>query len=180
MASTLGLRFLADRGVEVSLHPSDYDPNADAVGLAAAKPLGLEPGLTLKTLMVEVDGKPACCVIPGDRLLSMKKVAAAFGGKQAAMMAVPKAEKLTGDHVGGIFPFGQKRVVATAIEAAVCSLQSAVCGLRSAGRRGSGSMPGQGGCCWGLIRVGRLRFWGRGRRSCWLEERGSGQEKGLT
>lgn len=116
MTSTPGLRLLAGLGVAVTLHPYDYDPNAGAVGIAAARALGLDPGLTLKTLMVEVDGKPACCVIPSDRQLSMKKVAAAFGGKAAAMMAVPKAEKLTGYHVGGISPFGQKRAVPTAIE----------------------------------------------------------------
>ena len=66
--------------------------------------------------MVEVDGKPACCVIPSNHQLSMKKVAAAFGGKQAAMMQVPLAERLTGYKVGGISPFGQKRLVPTAIE----------------------------------------------------------------
>lgn len=119
MAATPGLAFLARAGVAVTLHPYDYDPKADAVGLAAARALGLEPGLTLKTLMVEVDGRPACCVIPSDRQLSMKKVAAGFGGKAAAMMPVPKAEKLTGYHVGGISPFGQKRAVATLFEVGV-------------------------------------------------------------
>ena len=88
--------------------------------MAAAQALGLDPSLTLKTLMVEVDGKPACCVIPSDRQLSMKKVAAAFGGKAAAMMLPAKAEKLTGYRVGGISPFGSKRVVPVAIEASVC------------------------------------------------------------
>jgi Cys-tRNA(Pro)/Cys-tRNA(Cys) deacylase len=87
MAATQGLKFLATAGVEVTLHPYDYDPSADAVGLAAARALGLDPALTLKTLMVEVDGKPCCCVIPSDRQLSMKRVAAAFGGKAAAMLA---------------------------------------------------------------------------------------------
>ncbi|MCB6177740.1 Cys-tRNA(Pro) deacylase [Rhodobacter sp. Har01] len=121
MASTPGLKMLAAAGVEVTLHPYDYDPTADAVGLAAARALGLDPALTLKTLMVEVDGKAACCMIPSDRQLSMKKVAAAFGGKAAAMMPAPKAEKLTGYHVGGISPFGQKRAVPTAIEAVACT-----------------------------------------------------------
>jgi Cys-tRNA(Pro)/Cys-tRNA(Cys) deacylase len=123
MAATQGVRFLESLGVAISLHPYAYDPGADAVGLAAAAALGLEPGLTLKTLMVEVDGKPACCVIPSDRQLSMKRVAAAFGGKQAAMMAVPKAEKLTGYRVGGISPFGQKRAVPTAFEARVVAVE---------------------------------------------------------
>jgi Cys-tRNA(Pro)/Cys-tRNA(Cys) deacylase len=121
MAATQALKFLEGLGVAVTLHPYDYDPNAEAVGLAAAAALGLDPALTLKTLMVEVDGKPACCVIPSDRQLSMKKVATAFGGKSAAMMPAAKAEKLTGFKVGGISPFGQKRQVPTAIEATACA-----------------------------------------------------------
>ena len=108
-------------GVEVSLHPYSYDPNADRIGMAAAEALGLDPKLTLKCLMVEVDGRPACCVVPSDGQLSMKRVAAAFGGKSAAMMPPAKAEKLTGYHVGGISPFGQKRLVPTAIEATACA-----------------------------------------------------------
>jgi Cys-tRNA(Pro)/Cys-tRNA(Cys) deacylase len=120
LASTQGLKMLEAKGVAVTLHPYDYDPSAEAVGLAAAAALGIDPALMLKTLMVEVDGKPACCVIPSDRQLSMKKVAAAFGGKSAAMMPPAKAEKLTGYKVGGISPFGQKRAVPTALEAAAC------------------------------------------------------------
>lgn len=118
MAATPALKSLAALGVEVSLHPYAYDPGAEAVGLAAAEAIGIDPALMLKTLMVEVDGKPACCVIPSDRQLSMKRVAAAFGAKQAAMMPPAKAERLTGYHVGGISPFGQKRQVPTALEVA--------------------------------------------------------------
>ena len=123
MAATQALKLLEGLGVAVTLHPYDYNPNpnAEAVGLAAAAALGLDPALTLKTLMVEVDGTPACCVIPSDRQLSMKKVASAFGGKSATMMPPAKAEKLTGFKVGGISPFGQKRQVPTAIEATACT-----------------------------------------------------------
>ena len=46
----------------------------------------------------------------------MKKLAAALGGKSAAMMAPADAERLTGYHVGGISPFGQRKQVPTAIE----------------------------------------------------------------
>ncbi|MES2541142.1 MAG: Cys-tRNA(Pro) deacylase [Pseudomonadota bacterium] len=121
MTSTPALRALATLGIEVTLHPYAYDPKAEATGLQAAQALGIDPSVMLKTLMVEVDGRPACCVIPSDRQLSMKRVAAAFGGKAAAMMPVPKAEKLTGYHVGGISPFGQKRAVPTAVEATACT-----------------------------------------------------------
>lgn len=120
MSATPALRALAALGVEVTLHPYAYDPKAEATGLHAAEALGIDPAVMLKTLMVEVDGRPACCVIPADRQLSMKRVAAAFGGKSAAMMPVPKAERLTGYHVGGISPFGQKRAVPTAFEAIAC------------------------------------------------------------
>ncbi len=123
MASTPGLKALEAAGVVVSLHPYDYDPGAAQIGMAAAEALGLDPAFTLKCLMVEVDGQPGCCVIPSDGQLSMKRVAAAFGGKAAAMMPPARAERLTGYHVGGISPFGQKRVVPTAFEVSVCAAE---------------------------------------------------------
>ena len=48
----------------------------------------------------------------------MKKLASAFHGKSANMMKPADAERLTGYHVGGISPFGQKKTVPTAIEEA--------------------------------------------------------------
>lgn len=104
----------------------DYDPAADRIGIAAAEAVGVPAAQLLKTLMVEVDGRPACAVIPADRSLSMKRVAAAFGGKSAQMMAPAKAEKLTGFHTGGISPFGQRRPCPTAIEAATMTLPEVV------------------------------------------------------
>lgn len=94
----------------------DYVAGLEKIGLHAAQAIGAAPGEVLKTLMLEVDGKPACAVIPSDRSLSMKRVAAAFGGKAAAMMAPDKAERLSGFHTGGISPFGQKRRVPVAFE----------------------------------------------------------------
>ena len=94
----------------------DYAPGSERVGLQAADAIGADPSRVLKTLMVEVDTKPACVVIPANETLSMKKVAAAFGGKSAQMMQPAKAERLTGFHTGGISPFGQKRQVSTAFE----------------------------------------------------------------
>ncbi|TWF52994.1 Cys-tRNA(Pro) deacylase [Neorhizobium alkalisoli] len=94
----------------------DYDPNADRIGMAAAEAIGEAPQRVLKTLMAEVDGKAVCVVVPSDREVSMKKLAAAFGGKSANMMKPADAERATGYHVGGISPFGQKKQVPTAIE----------------------------------------------------------------
>lgn len=107
---------LGKAGAAFTVHAYDYDPTAPRVGLQAAEALGVSPGEVLKTLMVLVDGKPGCVVIPSDCEASMKKVAAALRGKSAAMMPVPEAERLTGYKVGGISPFGQRRAVPTAIE----------------------------------------------------------------
>lgn len=110
-----------------------YDPGADRIGLQAAAAIGADPAHVLKTLMVEADGKPACVVIPSDRTLSMKKVAAAFGARSAAMMPADKAERLTGFHTGGISPFGQKRRVPVAFEATALGVPEIVV---NGGRRG--------------------------------------------
>jgi len=105
-------------GVKFALHTYDYDPDADRIGLQAAEALGIEPRRMLKTLMAEVDGRPVCVVVPSDREVSMKKLAAVFAGKAANMMRPADAERLTGYHVGGISPFAQKKRVAVAIDAA--------------------------------------------------------------
>lgn len=114
--TTQGTLLLDKLGIAYTLHPYSYDPDAPRVGLQAAEALGIEASQTFKTLMMEVDGKPVCAVIPSDMEASLKKVASVFGGKSAQMMKVPDAERLTGYKVGGIGPFGQKRHVPTAFD----------------------------------------------------------------
>lgn len=116
--STRATQTLAKLGAAFTLHTYDYDPDAESIGLQAAEALGIAPQRMLKTLMAEVDGKPVCVVVPSDREVSMKKLAAAFRGKSAKMMRPADAERITGYHVGGISPFGQKKRVPTAIEQA--------------------------------------------------------------
>jgi Cys-tRNA(Pro)/Cys-tRNA(Cys) deacylase len=116
--TTRATQALTQAGIAFTVHTYDYDPNAERVGLQAAEALGEAPHRVLKTLMAQVDGKPVCVVVPSDREVSMKKLASAFGGKSANMMKPADAERLTGYHVGGISPFGQKRAVPTAIEVA--------------------------------------------------------------
>jgi Cys-tRNA(Pro)/Cys-tRNA(Cys) deacylase len=114
--TTQGTLLLDRLGIAYTLHPYDYDSEAPRVGLQAAEALGVEASQVFKTLMLEVDGKPACVVIPSDMEASLKKVAATFRGKAALMMKVPDAERLAGYKVGGIGPFGQKRQVPTALD----------------------------------------------------------------
>jgi Cys-tRNA(Pro)/Cys-tRNA(Cys) deacylase len=115
--TTRATQTLAKAGVSFETVTYEYDPEAPRVGLQAAEAIGESPRRVLKTLMATVDGKPVCAVIPSDCEVSMKKLAAAFSGKSAEMMKPVDAERLTGYHVGGISPFGQKKIVPTAIEA---------------------------------------------------------------
>ena len=108
---------LTKLGVAFEVLTYDYAPGGQRVGLQAAEALGEPAHRVLKTLIAEVDGRPVCLMVPSDREVSMKKVAAAFGGKSAKMIPPPDAERITGYKVGGVSPFGQKRKLPTAIEA---------------------------------------------------------------
>ena len=116
--STRATQSLTKLGATFTLHSYDYDPIAERIGMQAADALGIPPQRMLKTLMGEVDGKPVCVVIPSDKEVSMKKLAAALRGKSAKMMRPEDAERITGYHVGGISPFGQKKRVPVLIEQA--------------------------------------------------------------
>ncbi len=116
--TTRATQALEKLGIRFSLHSYTYDFDAEHIGLQAAEALGVEPRRVLKTLMAEADGKPVCVMVPSDCEVSMKKLAAAFAAKSANMMRPGDAERLTGYHVGGISPFGQKKRVPVAIEQA--------------------------------------------------------------
>jgi Cys-tRNA(Pro)/Cys-tRNA(Cys) deacylase len=119
--STRATKALEQAGFAFTVLTYDYDPDADSIGLQAAEALGEPPERVLKTLMALVDGKPVCVIVPSDKEVSMKKLAAAFGGKAAQMMKPADAERISGYKVGGISPFGQMKLPRVAIEAAAMS-----------------------------------------------------------
>ena len=113
---TRGTRMLEQAGIAFTVHSYDYDPDAESIGLQAAQSLGEPPERVLKTLMTLVDGKAACVIVPSDREVSMKKLAAALGGTSAQMMKPAEAERVSGYKVGGVSPFGQMRPVPVVLE----------------------------------------------------------------
>jgi Cys-tRNA(Pro)/Cys-tRNA(Cys) deacylase len=120
--ATPATRALAAASVPFTVHAYEYDPEAESIGLQAASALAEDPARVLKTLMALVDGKPVCVIVPSDREVSMKKLAASVDGKSAQMMKPLEAERVTGFKVGGISPFGQRRAVRTVIEEAALAL----------------------------------------------------------
>ncbi|MBV8792243.1 MAG: Cys-tRNA(Pro) deacylase [Pseudolabrys sp.] len=113
--STPATRALEKDGVVFKLHEYQYDPNAEKVGMQAAEALGIEPQRLLKTLIARA-GDAVCALVPSDREVNLKKLAAAAGAKSAVMLGAADAERITGYKVGGISPFGQKKRVPVFIE----------------------------------------------------------------
>ncbi|MEY8881104.1 Cys-tRNA(Pro) deacylase [Donghicola sp. XS_ASV15] len=110
MTATPATRALDKAGISYDLHEYEYE-GGHQIGEHAAKAIGADHNRVFKTLMLEVDSKPACVVIPVAANVKLKRAASALGGKSAQMMEPAKAERLTGFRVGGISPFGQKRRV---------------------------------------------------------------------
>lgn len=121
--ATRATKALGAARIPFSVHSYAYDAGADRIGLQAAAALGVEPQRVLKTLMASVDSRTICAIIPSDCQLSMKKLAAVFGGKHAQMMPPADAERISGYRVGGISPFGLLRRIPTAIETQALSHQ---------------------------------------------------------
>jgi Cys-tRNA(Pro)/Cys-tRNA(Cys) deacylase len=101
--------------------------------MQAAEALGISPARLLKTLMAKAGGDVVCVLAPSDREVNLKKLAAAAGTKDAAMMKPADAERITGYRVGGISPFGQKKRVGVFIEQAAMDHDTVIF---NGGRRG--------------------------------------------
>jgi Cys-tRNA(Pro)/Cys-tRNA(Cys) deacylase len=124
---------LMKAGIAFTLHEYDYDPNAAKIGMQAAESLGVEPARLLKTLMAKAGGKVVCVLLASDREVSLKRLAAACDVKDAAMLPPAEAERLTGYHVGGISPFGQRRRAPVLVDEAALAFATV---LVNGGRRG--------------------------------------------
>jgi Cys-tRNA(Pro)/Cys-tRNA(Cys) deacylase len=124
---------LEKAGIAFKLHEYDYDPNAQRIGLQAAEALGVPAARVFKTLMAKAGGAVVCVLAPSDREVSLKKLAAAAGTKDAAMLPPAEAERFTGYHVGGISPLGQRKRARTFIDASALAHPTIIC---NGGRRG--------------------------------------------
>jgi Cys-tRNA(Pro)/Cys-tRNA(Cys) deacylase len=123
---------LAKQGVAHQVHSYDHG-GGQAYGPEAAERLGLDPERVFKTLVAEVDGALTVGVVPVASTLDLKALAGAVGGKRARMADVAAAERATGYVAGGISPLGQRKRLATVIDASAQRWETVFC---SGGRRG--------------------------------------------
>ena len=122
---------LEREGVAHRVHA--YEAGPGAYGSAGAEALGVDPDRMLKTLLADLDGTLVCGVVPVSGSLDLKALAAALGGRRAAMAEPARAERSTGYVVGGISPLGQRTRLRTVVDE-TAELHETV--FVSGGRRG--------------------------------------------
>ena len=124
---------LGKLGIAYSVHAYEHDPRRGSYGLEASEVLGVAAERVFKTLVAEVDGALTVGVVPVAGQLDLKALAAAAGGKKAAMADVAAAERATGYVAGGISPLGHRRRLKVVVDSSAMDHATVYC---SAGRRG--------------------------------------------
>lgn len=132
-APTPAIAALTRAKVAHTLHPYHHDPAATAFGEEVVQALGWPAERVFKTLVVTVDGTLTVGVVPVSGQLDLKALAAAAGGKKAAMAKVADAERSSGYVAGGISPLGQRKPLATVIDRTAADFPTI---MVSAGKRG--------------------------------------------
>jgi len=130
---TAATELLTRQRIAHTVHSYEHDPRHGSYGAEAGAALGVEPGRVFKTLIADVDGGLTVGVVPVTSQLDLKALAAAVGGKKAAMADVTAAERATGYVAGGISPLGQRRRLPVVIDSSALEYPTVFC---SAGRRG--------------------------------------------
>jgi Cys-tRNA(Pro)/Cys-tRNA(Cys) deacylase len=115
------------------VHAYPHDPRHGSYGAEASEALGVPAERVFKTLVAEVDGALTVGVVPVAGQLDLRALAAAAGGKRAAMADVAAAERATGYVAGGISPVGQRRRLPVVIDSSALRYATVFC---SGGRRG--------------------------------------------
>jgi Cys-tRNA(Pro)/Cys-tRNA(Cys) deacylase len=129
--STRAIQFLKRKNI--SFEVVTY-AHAEKGAEFATEATGYPLEMTVKTLVVEIGKKQYTLVLmPGDRKLSMKRLAKTCGGKRAAMADTKTAERITGYLVGGISPFGTRQKLPMVMEAGIAKNEKI---LINAGQRG--------------------------------------------
>lgn len=131
---TPAVKALERDGAPFELLSYTHDPRAPAYGEEAVHALGLVPHTVFKTLVARLDdGRLAIGIVPVTGQLDLKALARAAGARRANMAEPAEAERATGYVLGGISPLGQKKRLASFIDASAGTLERLYV---SAGRRG--------------------------------------------
>lgn len=132
---TNAARLLDQMGIRYELREYEVDPEDLAAEAVAAK-IGLPTEQVFKTLVAQGDRHGICmAVIPGDRELDLKAVAAATGDRKIHLVPVKELQKLTGYIRGGVTALAAKKAYPVYVEESierfdVISISAGVRGLQ--------------------------------------------------
>jgi len=130
--STQAIQFLEQKKIPFEVVKYDHEQKgAEFASRASGFPLER----TVKTLVVDLGKKQYTLVLmPGNKQLSMKRLARIRGVKRAAMADTQTAERITGYLVGGISPFGIRQKLQVVMEESILKFEEI---LINAGQRGT-------------------------------------------
>jgi Cys-tRNA(Pro) deacylase len=129
---TQAIRILKDNGVAFAIHSYKYEEHGGTP--VAARELGVDEHLVVKTLVFETDARePLIVVMHGDKEVSTKCLARILGVKTVSPATPEAANKHTGYIVGGISPFGTRKRLKVYVERTVAGLPKIYI---NAGKRG--------------------------------------------
>lgn len=135
--SSPAVTLLRERGVDFRLHEYEHDRHShdfgDEVVRELCATLTCEPMVIFKTLIWQVDGQNYVAVIPVPCKLAPKRLAAAVGGRRAAIADSKLAERVSGSVVGAISPLGLRTQIPVVLDASALDHPTI---FISAGRRG--------------------------------------------
>ena len=129
--STPALRFLSQKGIYFEVIEYEHEEKG---AVFASKAMAFPVERTIKTLVVDLGRKGYVMVLmPGDKNIDLKSLAAAYSVKRAAMADTSTAERLTGYLVGGISPFETRQDLPVAMEGSLLGFDKVAV---NAGKRG--------------------------------------------
>jgi Cys-tRNA(Pro)/Cys-tRNA(Cys) deacylase len=130
---TRATELLTSLGIAYTIHRYPHDPRHPSYGQEASEALGVRPDRVFKTLIADVDGQLTVGVVPVAASLDLKALAAAAGGKRAAMADPERAEKASGYVTGGITALGLRKPLPVIVDESALRHGTVFC---SAGQRG--------------------------------------------
>jgi Cys-tRNA(Pro) deacylase len=112
--STPAIHFLKKHSINYKTHFYTYEKSG---AILAAKKIGIDPERVIKSLVLEDNNRnPFFVLMPGNRDVSMKKMAKELCVKSVTTSSARDAQRYTGYKIGGISPFGTRRKIPVFIE----------------------------------------------------------------
>jgi Cys-tRNA(Pro) deacylase len=129
---TQAVRMLKENGVNFTLRTYKYEEKGGTP--VASRELGVAERQVIKTLVMEDERKnPLLILMHGDNQVSTKNLARVLGVKSVEPCDPETAHRHTGYVVGGISPFGTRKLLKVYVEASVLELPKIYV---NAGKRG--------------------------------------------